>query len=256
MKKIIIAIVALMPLLVSCSSTPEPKIIAHRGWWLHEGSAQNSLTSLRLAQEAGFYASEMDTQMTADSIMVVFHDSRIHGRPVSDMTLAEVRQDTTLVNGEKVSTLDTYVATFLDNTASPTRLVVEVKKQNHDDPVWMAESCKRVVKIIKSYDVKPSQLEFISFSWFACLELKRLAPEFKVSYLEKDKSPKEVAAAGLDGVDYYYDVYYVHPTWAEECRQLGLQTNVWTVDYKGIAEDMARFGLDCITTNYPDKNYK
>ena len=57
----------------------QTKVIAHRGFWNTEGSAQNSLTSLRKAAEARLYGSEFDVQMTADSIIVVNHDNAIRG---------------------------------------------------------------------------------------------------------------------------------------------------------------------------------
>lgn len=255
MKKILFASILASLMLISCTSE-QSQIIAHRGWWKHEGSAQNSITSLRLAQQAGFYASEMDTQMTKDSIMIVFHDSRIHGKYVSRMTYAEVLADTTLVNGEQVSTLAEYIKTFASDQKSPTKLIVELKKQEHNDSAWMTTTSRKTVEIINSFDIPADKLEFISFSFFACQELKRNAPERKVAYLNGDVKPADIKAAGLDGIDYYYDVFYQHPEYAEECKALGLTTNTWTVDFRGTAEDMNRLGLDYITTNYPDKRYK
>lgn len=42
----------------------QTKVIAHRGYWDCEGSAQNSIASLKKAAEAGVYGSEFDVQMT------------------------------------------------------------------------------------------------------------------------------------------------------------------------------------------------
>ena len=56
MKKIfsfvLLTCVASLPLLA------QPKIVAHRGYWKTEGSAQNSLTSLQKANDVGCYGSE------------------------------------------------------------------------------------------------------------------------------------------------------------------------------------------------------
>ena len=49
-------------------------IIAHRGYWKSEGSAQNSITSLKRAAEARAYGSEFDVQLTKDQNVVVNHD--------------------------------------------------------------------------------------------------------------------------------------------------------------------------------------
>ena len=44
----------------------QPKVVAHRGYWTTEGSAQNSIASLQKAAEIGCWGSEFDVWMTAD----------------------------------------------------------------------------------------------------------------------------------------------------------------------------------------------
>ena len=44
------------------------KVIAHRGYWKTEGSAQNSIRSLERASEIGAYGSEFDVHLTADNV--------------------------------------------------------------------------------------------------------------------------------------------------------------------------------------------
>lgn len=46
-------------------------IVAHRGYWNCEaaGFARNSLASLKAAQDAGFWGSEFDVNMTNDSVL-------------------------------------------------------------------------------------------------------------------------------------------------------------------------------------------
>ena len=63
--------------LAALSIQAQTQVIAHRGYWKAEGSAQNSLASLRKAAEAKVYGSEFDVQMTADGIVVVNHDNTI-----------------------------------------------------------------------------------------------------------------------------------------------------------------------------------
>lgn len=57
----------------------QTKVIAHRGYWDCEGSAQNSITALNKAHEVGAYGSEFDVSITADGIPVVNHDDSIQG---------------------------------------------------------------------------------------------------------------------------------------------------------------------------------
>lgn len=249
MKKLMI-ILAAVATLASCCQEPSVKIIAHRGWWVHEGSAQNSITSLRLAMDAGFYGSEMDVQMTLDSQLVVFHDSRIHGKKVHSMTYDQVLADTTLVNGEKVSTLDEYLDVFT-SIDSPTKLICEIKKQS--TPEWQAYVANAVHTKVLEHGITSDRLEYISFSEVICDVLKQIAKDYPTAYLNGDMTPAQVAAKGYDGVDYYYDKFYSRPKWIEGFHKKGLYVNIWTVDYPGCAKDMADLGVDFITTNYPHK---
>ena len=59
-------------------------IVAHRGFWNCEeaGFARNSLAALKCAQEAGFWGSEFDVNMTSDGVLLVFHDGNVEGRKI------------------------------------------------------------------------------------------------------------------------------------------------------------------------------
>ena len=84
------------------------KVIAHRGYWKTEGSAQNSLRSLEKAAEVKVYGSEFDVHLTADNVLIVNHDNDIQGKPIQTSTYAELK-DLKLPNGENVPTLEQYL---------------------------------------------------------------------------------------------------------------------------------------------------
>ena len=56
MKRIFILMAAL---LVGLTAVAQSKIVAHRGYWRTDGSAQNSITSLQKAAAVGCYGSEI-----------------------------------------------------------------------------------------------------------------------------------------------------------------------------------------------------
>ena len=66
-------LLAMTPAIQAKSST---KTVAHRGYWKCEGSAENSLTSLRKAHDVGCWGSELDIWLTSDGGLVVNHDPK------------------------------------------------------------------------------------------------------------------------------------------------------------------------------------
>ena len=109
----------------------------------------------------------------------------------------------------------------------------------------------KTIKMIKEMKLE-SQCEFISFSLNICKEIKKLAPTFKVQYLRGELSPEQVKAEGLDGLDYHYSVFLKNPTWIAEAKNLGLVTNVWTVNDEAVFKQLSEMGVDFVTTNIPD----
>lgn len=77
--------------LAALSIQAQTQVIAHRGYWKAEGSAQNSLASLRKAAEAKVYGAEFDVQMTADGIVVVNHDNTIGSTAISRATYEQIK---------------------------------------------------------------------------------------------------------------------------------------------------------------------
>ena len=55
-------------------------VVAHRGFWDCEqaGYAQNSIGALRAAQQAGFWGSEFDVNMTLDEQLLVVNYQNFH----------------------------------------------------------------------------------------------------------------------------------------------------------------------------------
>ena len=74
--------------LSALATLAQPLVVAHRGYWRTDGSAQNSITSFQKAEEVGCWGSEFDVWLTADGIPVVFHDATINGMRIEDTTFA------------------------------------------------------------------------------------------------------------------------------------------------------------------------
>lgn len=222
------------------------RAVAHRGYWTCEGSAQNSLTSLQKAYEAGCWGSELDIWLTADGQLVVNHDA--HTLDGLDIEKTDSKQllESKLKNGETLPSLEAYLDA--GKSLTPMMLVLELKTQS--TPERNIELARKVVDMVKDKGME-DQVEYIAFSNQVGTELIRLAPEAKVAYLNGDKTPAELKELGYTGLDYAHKVLKKNSHWIDEAHKLGLTVNVWTVNK---AEDLQYFidhKADFITTNEP-----
>lgn len=225
---------------------PHTRIVAHRGFWTD--NAENSLASLKKAQQFGAWGSEFDLHLTSDDVVVVNHDGVIGGTRIQTSPLEKVRAHS-LKNGETVPTLEEYLVQGARNEDMV--LVLELKP--HKDASredQLIAGCLEALKAQKLLD--PKRVVFISFSYYICKELARKCPGFTVQYLEGDKVPAQVYADGINGIDYHYSHFIKHPEWVKEAHDLGMSVNAWTVDGEDDIRAMRDLGVDQITTNCPD----
>ena len=125
----------------------ETKFYAHRG--LHDNRSQapeNSMAAFKKAVDAG-YGIELDVQLTADKVPVIFHDftlARMCGVQgyVKDYTYEQLRRLKLLDSGETIPTL----REFLDMVDGRVPLLIEYKSNDTDMTV-----CRKVDPMLRSY---------------------------------------------------------------------------------------------------------
>ena len=244
MKRIFILMAAL---LVGLTAVAQPKIVAHRGYWRTDGSAQNSITSLQKAAAVGCYGSEFDVWLTADGVPVVFHDAPIDGIRIEDTTFATLMNHR-LQNGEFIPTLQQYLTE--GSKIEGCQLILEIKPhRNEVRDKRIADMC---VELVRTLGLE-KKTEYISFSKVVCQRLHEISPESKVAYLNGELSPAQIKEMGLTGIDYNEKVFVKHPEWLQEAKQLGVEVNVWTVDgEENLRHHVNLEGVDLITTNDPE----
>lgn len=238
------AIAAMM--VCACSVPKGPQTVAHRGYWDIEGSAQNSLESLRQAGEHGFYGSEFDVYATPDGEFVVNHDDVFHGMNLYETPYADYK-DSTLSNGEKIATLDQYLAEF--QKYPKLQLVFELK--SNGDPGYESRAIPGILAKLDEYGLA-CRTDFICFSLTACQAVAQARPKMMVEYLNGDLSPAELKSMGIRGIDYHIYPIRQHPEWVKEAHDLGMTVNVWTVNDEEDINEMLALGVDYITTNAPE----
>ena len=225
------------------------KVCAHRGYWQCQeaGYAQNSIAALRAAQDAGFWGSEFDVHLTADSVVVVNHDPSIAGIPIHTSTYRQLL-GARLPNGETIPTLNEYLH---QGAKSACMMVLEVKPQ--DTVEATLELTRRCVWQLRAHGLlDPERVMFISFSYDACKWIAANLPGFGNQYLEGVVEPEQIHADGINGIDYNWVAFHKHPDWVERAHALGLTVNVWTVDSPEEMKYLKDLGVDVITTNRPD----
>ena len=254
MKKIILLVISSLAILSSCTQAEDTGrrsvgIVAHKGFWNCEeaGYAQNSIASLRCAQEAGFWGSEFDVNMTSDSVLLVYHDSRIEGMKIERHPYSRFK-DIRLDNGERIPTVDDYLRQGLEHPE--TMLVYELKKHSSDEVEDILVRLS-IGKLKEHGLLDPERVMFISFSLHICERLAGMLPGFTVQYLGAGCNPDRLAAKGISGVDYNHLIFSIHNGWYHMARKNGMSVNAWTVNKKSTMEKMFRMGVDQITTDQP-----
>ena len=223
----------------------QTQVIAHRGFWDCEGSAQNSITALQKAAEIQVYGSEFDVHLTLDGILVVNHDAYIQGYEIATTKYKQLKK-LRLGNGERISTLDNYLK---EGKKHPRlKLILEAKalKSKEMEDIM----AKKIVSTVKKYGLE-EQVEYISFSQNLCEQFKLMCPNSEIAYLNGDLSPKEVKEKGWTGIDYHFKVFKKHPEWIKESHELGLKVNSWTVNKKKDMQELTKLKINYLTTNDP-----
>ena len=250
MKKILIcALAVLCAIPLSARGRGPVAIVAHRGYWQCEagGNSHNSIASLKAAQDAGFWGSEFDVNMTKDGEMMVFHDDAVAGMKFIEHDAAEFAE-VKLPNGEKIPTLAEYLKQFKKNKKC--RLVFELKPHPAEFEEVAVDKSIAAFKAAGLFN--PKQVIFISFSMNECKMFVQKCPGFIVQYLGSDNNPDVFFENGVNGVDTYFGTLYQQPDWYTKARSHGMSVNVWTVDKKEDMRKMIEAGVDYITTNRPE----
>ncbi|GEJ46263.1 MULTISPECIES: glycerophosphodiester phosphodiesterase family protein [unclassified Chryseobacterium] len=244
MKNFILGLAVLSTVMMKAQT----QIIAHRGYFQTQPpTTENSLQSLENAQKLKVYGSEFDVRMTKDGVLVINHDEHHGNLEISDATFKEL-EAVKLSNGESFPTLKDYLKQGKKDKSL--KLIVEIKPAK--TPEIENEITQKTIKMIKDMKLE-SQSEFISFSLNICKEIKKLAPAFKVQYLNGELSPEQIKKEGLDGMDYHYSVFQKNPTWIAEAKALGLITNAWTVNDVAVYDELKKQGIGFVTTNIPEQ---
>ncbi|MBR5334590.1 MAG: glycerophosphodiester phosphodiesterase [Alistipes sp.] len=238
---------SLLSLFAVATVSAQTQVIAHRGFHAINNSYDNTISSLKNAQELGVYGSELDVHETTDGQLIVIHGmSHRDIKNVQQVDFATVRA-LPLKNGEIVPSLDEYLE--LGRKSKATKLIVEIKRHPTDEQETRV--VKKVLAAVKKHKMT-KRVEYISFSRFICDELVKYAPKgTQIAYLNGELSPAQCKDRGFTGIDYHINTLKQHPEWIEQAHELGMTVNVWTVNDTETMQWFIDHKVDYITTDNP-----
>lgn len=243
MKKILMLAACLF---AASAINAQTQVIAHRGFHAKSGSYDNTISSLKNAQELGVYGSECDVNETADGVLVVIHGI-MHGKLNVQKTDYATLYAQALSNGERIPTLDEYLEQAAKNTA--TKLIIEIK--DHSTPEQETRVVKNTIAAVKRHKLQ-NDVEYIAFRQHVCDEVLKYAPKgTKIAYLNGTLTPEYCKGLGYTGIDYNISTMKKHPEWIKQCHDLGMTVNVWTVNDTASLQWCIDNGVDYITTDNP-----
>jgi glycerophosphoryl diester phosphodiesterase len=229
-------------------------IVAHRGG--NPEDVENSAEAFRHGLQVGADLLECDLQLSADGRIVVYHDTRYFGAPLSAFTIDELRG---LI--PTLLTLDELI-TFIDALDSQARLVLDLKDRRVDRPLLLYLLDRRVDSRI---------LVTSTFAW-GLWRLKRRIPELRTglsrgailkriprrvrSFAAALVAPVYVALmmaqmrpAGIGTAVLRHEL--ARPGVVRFFHRHGIRVYVWTVDQPARATALRNAGADYLTTNVP-----
>ncbi|MBQ2526842.1 MAG: glycerophosphodiester phosphodiesterase, partial [Bacteroidales bacterium] len=183
MKKLLLSIAVALTCL---SAAAQVRVVGHRGCRFNTPAEpetplyENTLAALKFAQGLGIYAAEFDVQLTSDGKPIVFHGPVVPGikKDIHEITFDEARA-AKLPGGNRMPTLEEYFKQAKKNPAM--KIICEIKRQpTPEGETSLVEQTMALAAKMKMQD----QIEYTSFSEWACAEIKRVDPSVKVIFIE------------------------------------------------------------------------
>lgn len=211
-------------------------VIGHRG--IRRNGVENTIGSFRRSVELGATWVEMDIQIIRDEI-VVYHDSKLNGRPLADYSLSEIREFR-YSNGETIPTF-TDVIEAIDAAVG---LVVELKVSSVSERLSDAlRDLNRGREIIVS-----------SFHYPAVMELKKNCPEIVTGIISDAYLIDVLREMELVGATVLYQQHeLLDHRLVSLIQESGRRICPWTVNDESDIKRMVELGVDGIISDYPER---
>ena len=216
------------------------KVIAHRG--LSGLALENTDTAFDLAGQHTYFGIEADVRKTLDGF-IICHDAnlgRISGKNVDvESSLLQDLLDVKLFGDERLATLESY---FSICKQYQKKAILELKSTFSRDEI------AQIIEVAQQIEWL-DQVIFISFIYDNLTFVREILPQAMVQFLFSSLSQEIVQKV----IQYNFDVAIAYRALTKEAlktfHDAGLKVNCWTVDSRRVANKLASWGVDYITTN-------
>ncbi|MDV7104936.1 glycerophosphodiester phosphodiesterase family protein [Vibrio sp. TH_r3] len=230
-------------------------IVGHRG--AAALAPENTLAGMKKASEVGIHWVEIDTQLTADGVPVVFHDETLQRCTNGTGKLAAHTYDEikTLDAGswfgeefvaESIPSLEEALQTCLNEDLS---INLEIKV-HHDEQAFPL--VKNVASVIHSSGFPIEKLLLSSFCIKAVEACMLHMPEIRRGYITEQKSSDylpELEHLGLFSIHVNQEV--LTSEMAKSITDKGYTLNIWTLNEPNKVDDFTQMKVTNIITDNP-----
>nr|WP_243857477.1 glycerophosphodiester phosphodiesterase family protein [Auritidibacter ignavus] len=253
---------------ISVVSVPDrhrdrPLVVGHRGASLL--APENSLLALRAGLNAGADAVEIDVQLSADGVPVVFHDRLLqrttnidevfperHHLTLSSFSYEELSQlqlrGPQGLSGERIPTLDQVPQVLGDHA----QLFVEVKEPAHSPGIIQLLIGRLTQDPVFSSLVAQHRLRCISFDHATIRDVVAGVPGLHGQYLVDQPPSRHVV---IDAARHCLSMGTNHRTLdaatVRAVHEHGMALSVYTVNTVADVQRVTELGVDVITTDDP-----
>ena len=234
---------------------PSPLILCHRG--AKNYAPENTLSAFKTALELGADGFELDTQLTSDGHVVVFHNKTVdrttngHGK-LSQLPLDELRKldagsfFSEKFSGEKIPTLDEVFETI------GKRAIINVELKNFSTP--FDNLAEKVCEVVLRHAMQKNVL-FSSFLPWNLWKAARILSEVPCGLI----TAKGWRGALVRSFGFYFGNYdalhpflgSVTPQQVHRVHKLKRKINVWVVNKEEDLQRLFSWGVDGILTDEP-----
>lgn len=228
--------------------------------WAHRGASgvmpENTLPAFSKAAELGADGVELDIQLTKDGEIVVIHDEMVDRTSdgkgwVKDFTLEEIRKLDVSYGHEELGHVCIPTMREVFELLKPTNLTINIElKTGILDYPGIEE---KILMLTREYGFE-DRVIYSSFNHYTIMKIQKLEPSAKTAFLYAD-GPIDMPEYGhRHHVDALHPAMYNirMPEFMKQCKDYGLDVNVWTVNNEEYTRLCIQAGVNAIITNYPD----